>query len=100
MKYYLSVCTPVSALHPNREQQKSTLHHVSSNQQLQWSSTYSSIKQEEQKAEYALKLVRAEAASANAHGRIRTCDLTVHNRVRYRCATWTCVYVLIEIELK
>ena len=100
MKYYLSVCTPVSALHPNREQQKSTLHHVSSNLQLQWSSTYSSIKQEEQKAEYALKLVRAEAASANAHGRIRTCDLTVNNRVRYRCATWTCVCVLIEIELK
>ena len=42
-----------------------------------------------QKTEYALKPVRAEAASVNAHGRIRTCDLTVCNRVRYRCATWT-----------
>ena len=53
-----------------------------------------------QKTEYELKPVRAEAASVNAHGRIRTRDLTVHNRVRYRCATWTCVCFLIEIDLK
>ena len=47
-----------------------------------------------QKTEYALKPVRAEAASVNVHGRIRTRDLTVCNQVLYRWATWTvCVSV-------
>ena len=46
-----------------------------------------------QKTEYALKPVRAEAASVNVHGRIRTRDLTVCNQVLYRWATWTCVFL-------
>ena len=43
-----------------------------------------------------LKPVRAEAASVNVHDRIRTCNLTVRSRERYRCATWTCVYIIVK----
>ena len=41
-----------------------------------------------------IKPIRAEAASVNAHGGTRTRNLTVCNRARYRCATWTCVVLL------
>ena len=41
-----------------------------------------------------IKPVRPEAASVNAHDRTRTCNLQARSRVRYHCATWTCVVFL------
>ena len=71
-----------------RKSQKSQI--ISKNlKNLRKSQKSQKISKISQKTEYALKPVRAEAASVNVHGRIRTRDLTVCNQVLYRWATWT-----------
>ena len=57
------------------------------------------LTQKTQKTEYAHKPVRAEAASVKDHDGDRTRNLSVTNRMRYHCATWTFVSVLLNKNL-